>query len=72
MTSTRASGLNRRTAGSAAADLTRYRSTFGWIHSRCGEASVQNTTWRMNGYLAATVLAAEAAAGLSDRTSSTG
>ncbi len=35
---------------SATSEVTRYRSTFGCTHSRCGVTSVQNTTWLMAGY----------------------
>ena len=60
MTRTRASGSNRRTAASATTDVTRYRSTLGCTHSRCGVTSVQNTTWLMAGYRSASALTADA------------
>ena len=48
-TCTRARGSYLRTAASAAGEVTRYRSTFGWTQSRCGVTSLHRTTWLMPG-----------------------
>jgi hypothetical protein len=49
MTWIRALGWYRRTAASAAGEVTRYRSTFGCTQIRCGVTSLHNTMWLMAG-----------------------
>jgi hypothetical protein len=57
---TLASGWKRRTAHSATCEVTRYMSTCGCTHSRCGVASRQNTTCFRAGHRAAIAPMAEA------------
>ena len=57
----RALGWYLRTAASATADVTRYRSTFGRTQSRCGVTSLHSTMWLIPGYRSASTLTADAA-----------